>query len=396
MPRLADMKLLLRPVLVDQYSGYRYYSPDQLDQARLVAWLRRAGLPLATIAEINGRPPAEIAAAVTAWVRVATRQAKPSSTRFARSNPRNPRATCSTRCPTRSRRRPRRCAAAESDPEFADSGSTLTAMLWSRSRLALVHIGDSRAYLLRDGGLFQITHDHSVVQSLIDAGRLTPEEAWSHPQRAMLLKSLGTAAETPDLSLHDAQAGDRYLLCSDGLPAVVPAADIRETLAAQETAPADVVQHLIELANAAGGPDNIACVAASCCYQAGDGGRRRRCDQLAHPPISFGPFLVLFVRFQGRKVMGSWPGGATREDRGEFGAENRDELPTIFSGPAASCCYQKGRDRRERRRLLLAVIGATARARGYGRSGVTASCCYQRRGGAAERRDGLGASCLAA
>ena len=158
-------------------------------------------------------------------------------------------------------------AAAESDPEFADSGSTLTAMLFyspggrppgppgpagAGSKLALVHIGDRRAYLLRDGGLFQITHDHSVVQSLIDAGRLTPEEAWSHPQRAMLLKSLGTTAETPDLSLHDAQAGDRYLLCSDGLSAVVPAADIRETLAAPETAPADVVQHLIELANAAG------------------------------------------------------------------------------------------------------------------------------------------------
>ncbi|HET6187035.1 MAG TPA: protein phosphatase 2C domain-containing protein, partial [Trebonia sp.] len=153
-------------------------------------------------------------------------------------------------------------AAAESDPEFADSGSTLTAMLWSGSRLALVHIGDSRAYLLRDGGLFQITHDHSVVQSLIDAGRLTPEEAWSHPQRAMLLKSLGTTAGTPELSLHDAQPGDRYLLCSDGLSAVVPAADIRETLAAPESAPADVVQRLIELANATGGPDNIACVVA--------------------------------------------------------------------------------------------------------------------------------------
>ena len=70
---------------------------------------------------------------------------------------------------------------AESDPEFADSGSTLTAMLWSGSRLALVHIGDTRAYLLRDGGLFQITHDHSVVQSMIDAGRLTPEEAVTAP-----------------------------------------------------------------------------------------------------------------------------------------------------------------------------------------------------------------------
>ena len=142
---------------------------------------------------------------------------------------------------------------AASDPEFADSGATLTAMLWSGSRLALVHIGDSRAYLLRDGGLFQITHDHSVVQSLIDAGRLTPEEAVTHPQR----------------SLHEALAGDRYLLCSDGLTSVVPVATIRETLSALESSPETVVRRLIELANTAGGPDNIACVVADVTEAAG-------------------------------------------------------------------------------------------------------------------------------
>jgi PPM family protein phosphatase len=128
-----------------------------------------------------------------------------------------------------------------------------------------VHIGDTRAYLLRDGGLFQITHDHSVVQSLIDAGRLTPEEAASHPQRSLLLKALGASegeAGAPDLSLHDAQPEDRYLLCSDGLTSVVPAAVIRETLAAPAASPQDAVQRLIALANEAGGPDNIACVVA--------------------------------------------------------------------------------------------------------------------------------------
>jgi protein phosphatase len=155
----------------------------------------------------------------------------------------------------------------ESDPEFAGSDSTLTAMLWSGSRLALVHIGDTRAYLLRDGGLFQITHDHSLVQSLVDAGRLTPEEAWSHPQRSLLLRALGAGGDaleagTPDLSLHEARAGDRYLLCSDGLTSVVPVAAIRETLTEPGAEPGDVVRRLIELANAAGGPDNIACVVA--------------------------------------------------------------------------------------------------------------------------------------
>jgi len=152
---------------------------------------------------------------------------------------------------------------AASDPEFAGSGTTLTAMLWSGSQLALVHIGDTRAYLLRDGGLFQITHDHSVVQSLIDAGRLTPEEAVSHPQRSLLLRALGVdEAGQPDVSLHEARAGDRYLLCSDGLTSVVPAAVIRETLSVADLEPDEVVRRLIELANAADGPDNIACVVA--------------------------------------------------------------------------------------------------------------------------------------
>jgi PPM family protein phosphatase len=155
----------------------------------------------------------------------------------------------------------------EADPEFAGSGSTLTAMVLSGSRLALVHIGDSRAYLLRDGGLFQITHDHSVVQSMIDAGRLTPEEASSHPQRSLLLRALAATEDrgepvTPDLSLHDARPGDRYLLCSDGLTRVVPDAAIRQTLSSPDSSPEDVVRLLISLANEAGGPDNIACVVA--------------------------------------------------------------------------------------------------------------------------------------
>ena len=142
------------------------------------------------------------------------------------------------------------------------SGTTLTAMLWSGSRLALVHIGDSRAYLLRDGQLFQITHDHTVVQNLIDEGRLTAEEARSHPQRALLLRALGAAGGgTPDLSLHEARPGDRYLLCSDGLSAVVPAGRIHEALCAAAE-PGAVVAQLVELANQAGGPDNVSCVVA--------------------------------------------------------------------------------------------------------------------------------------
>jgi protein phosphatase len=162
----------------------------------------------------------------------------------------------------------------ESDPGLAGSGSTLTAMLLSGSRLALVHIGDSRAYLYRDGGLFQVTHDHSVTQSMIDAGRLTPEEARSHPQRSLLIRAIGAEADllreagmpearaaeatTPDLSLLEARPGDRYLLTSDGLTTVIPVAVIRETLADAALSPEEVVTRLITLANEAGGPDNIA------------------------------------------------------------------------------------------------------------------------------------------
>jgi PPM family protein phosphatase len=101
-----------------------------------------------------------------------------------------------------------------------------------------------------------------VVQALLDEGKITPAEAASHPQRSLLLRAIaGHGPAEPDLSLHDVRAGDRYLLCTDGLTAVVPAPAIRDTL----TAPGDperAVARLIELANAAGGLDNIGCVVA--------------------------------------------------------------------------------------------------------------------------------------
>ncbi|MCW2878250.1 MAG: hypothetical protein JWQ95_2350 [Sphaerisporangium sp.] len=140
--------------------------------------------------------------------------------------------------------------------------TTLTAMLWSGSQLALVHIGDTRAYLLRDGEIFQITHDHTYVQSLVDEGRLSPEEAASHPQRSLLVHALtGTGRSKPDLSLHTAVAGDRYLLCSDGLSTVVVTESLRSVLSGTGN-PEQVLDELVRLAYAAGAPDNIACVVA--------------------------------------------------------------------------------------------------------------------------------------
>jgi protein phosphatase len=140
--------------------------------------------------------------------------------------------------------------------------TTLTAMLWSGSQLALVHIGDTRAYLLRDGELFQITHDHTYVQSLVDEGRLSAAEAASHPQRSLLIGALtGQGGTPPDLSLHPAAAGDRYLLCSDGLSGVVPAQALQAALS-DAGDPQQILDHLVDLAYANGAPDNIACVVA--------------------------------------------------------------------------------------------------------------------------------------
>lgn len=149
------------------------------------------------------------------------------------------------------------------------SGTTLTAMLWTGSRLGLVHIGDSRAYLLRGGELFRITHDHSLVQSMIDDGSLSREEAASHPGRALLLKALVGEARSapvavacrPDVRLREVLAGDRYLLCSDGLSAVVDEAELRAAVIAAEV-PEEAVRRLVGLAHEAGGPDNVACVVA--------------------------------------------------------------------------------------------------------------------------------------
>jgi protein phosphatase len=151
---------------------------------------------------------------------------------------------------------------ASADPAVEGMGTTLTAMLWAGQGYALCHIGDSRGYMLRDGELYQITHDHSLVQSLVDEGRLSQEEAATHPQRSLILRALdGRGEAEPDLSMRKAVLGDRYLLCSDGLSDVVTPETLHHTLS---TIPDldDVTVQLIELAIRGGGPDNITVVVA--------------------------------------------------------------------------------------------------------------------------------------
>ncbi|MFF7637191.1 protein phosphatase 2C domain-containing protein [Kitasatospora sp. NPDC008050] len=150
----------------------------------------------------------------------------------------------------------------EQDPQLEGMGCTLTALLWTGERMGLVHVGDSRAYLLRDGSLSQITQDHTWVQRLVDEGRITAEEAETHPQRSLLMRALdGRGQVEPDLSIREVRAGDRYLICSDGLSGPVSHQTLEETLGSFY-APEPTIQELIQLALRGGGPDNITCIVA--------------------------------------------------------------------------------------------------------------------------------------
>ncbi len=146
------------------------------------------------------------------------------------------------------------------DKKLEGMGTTLTALRFTGRQVGLVHVGDSRAYLLRNGHLSQITHDDTYVQSLVDSGRLTPEEASHHPRKSVILRALMGSDVEPDVSIREARARDRYLLCTDGLSDVVTATTIQEALSEGE--PQEAADRLVDLALRGGGPDNVTCVVA--------------------------------------------------------------------------------------------------------------------------------------
>lgn len=153
--------------------------------------------------------------------------------------------------------------ATTADPDLAGMGTTVTALLKSGNTLAMAHLGDSRAYLLRDGTLAQVTVDHTFVQHLVDTGRITPDEAETHPQRNVVMRVLGDfdLDLTPDLSIREAVPGDRWMLCSDGLSGFVSDDEIAEVLISVTT-PQDAVERLISMSMRAGSTDNITVVVA--------------------------------------------------------------------------------------------------------------------------------------
>ncbi len=257
----------------------------------------------------------------------------------------------------------------EEDPQLEGMGTTLTALLWTGQRLGMVHVGDSRAYLLRDGVLTQITQDHTWVQRLVDEGRITEEEATTHPQRSLLMRALGSGEHVePDLSIREVRAGDRYLICSDGLSGVVSHQTLEEALAGYQ-GPEETVQNLIELALRGGGPDNITVIVADVLdLDTGD----TLAGQLSDTPVVVGAVAENQNQLHDNGIMQTPAGrasglGRRRGGGGEFGPPGSGDVTGFiqtdgfdygdddFVKPAKSRRWIK---RSVYSLLALAVIGA--------------------------------------
>ncbi|MFV0134818.1 Stp1/IreP family PP2C-type Ser/Thr phosphatase [Streptomyces sp. HMX87] len=262
----------------------------------------------------------------------------------------------------------------EEDPSLEGMGTTLTALLWTGQRLGLVHVGDSRAYLLRDGVLTQITQDHTWVQRLVDEGRITEEEAGTHPQRSLLMRALGSGDHVePDLSIREVRAGDRYLICSDGLSGVVSHQTMEDTLASYQ-GPQETVQELIQLALRGGGPDNITVIVADVLdLDTGD----TLAGQLSDTPVVVGAVAENQHQIGDNGIMQTPAGRASGLGRqggrqggggGEFGPPGSGDttgyIPADGFGDWGDGDFVKPRKRRKWLKvslytvLILAVIGA--------------------------------------
>jgi protein phosphatase len=146
------------------------------------------------------------------------------------------------------------------DESLAGMGTTMTAIAVGDGEVAIAHVGDSRAYRLRDGELERLTHDHSLVDEMVRAGRLTPEEAEVHPQRSIITRALGPEPQVEvERMTYRARGGDVYLICSDGLTTMVPEDGIGAILRARSSLK-QAGDELVRAANEAGGRDNITVV----------------------------------------------------------------------------------------------------------------------------------------
>ncbi|MGI9131904.1 MAG: PP2C family protein-serine/threonine phosphatase [Candidatus Nanopelagicaceae bacterium] len=144
----------------------------------------------------------------------------------------------------------------KSDPELAGMGTTLTALQINGEVAELLHVGDSRCYAFTGGKLNQLSDDHTVMQELIDQGRITPDEVMNHPQRSLLTQALmGDSEVNPALKLYPITIGDKFLLCSDGLTAVLSDLEISKIL--KKNSGQELVEELVAETKAKGAPDNV-------------------------------------------------------------------------------------------------------------------------------------------
>jgi len=142
------------------------------------------------------------------------------------------------------------------EPKLSGMGTTLTALHLAQDFVELLHIGDSRCYSFQDGKFIQLSYDHTVMQELLDQGRLTPEEVINHPQRSLLTQALmGDSGIDPALLIFPAKIGDNFLLCSDGLNVVLSDQEITKLI--KKNSGTKLVSALVEAVKAKGAPDNV-------------------------------------------------------------------------------------------------------------------------------------------
>lgn len=161
-------------------------------------------------------------------------------------------------------------ARSSTDPKTSGMGTTITVALVENGNVAFGHVGDSRAYLIRDGRMEQVTEDHSLVNELMKSGKLSPEEAEAHPQRSVITRALGTDPDVDaDTFTIEARVGDVFLLCSDGLTDMVGEREIQELVERNREDINAALKSLVKAANRSGGEDNITVVAFEIAEQQG-------------------------------------------------------------------------------------------------------------------------------